>query len=92
MNLILQNLRQIAYMFLSPTHNFRFETSSSSSTQYKQSNLNIKSKFNIFFSSKHYVINTMSSLLSFQKFQYLGLHLASAARWIKIRVSYALNS
>ena len=54
--------------------------------------LNTKSNTSLFTDMFSYVYSTTLDLLSVQKIQYLGLHTASAARWVKIRVSYALNS
>jgi heme/copper-type cytochrome/quinol oxidase subunit 1 len=89
-NYIIQNTRHLSQIFLNLPHNFQFDSATQSTP--KQSKLNIKFKFNFFSTTSEYITQNISSLISSQKFQYLGLHLASAARWIKIRVSYALNS
>jgi hypothetical protein len=66
---------------------------------YKSPNVfNLKTEFsnksNFTFSKSLFNFLTTSTIniLSVQKVHYLGLHLVSLARWIKIRVSYALNS
>jgi heme/copper-type cytochrome/quinol oxidase subunit 1 len=58
----------------------------------KQFKLNTKTEFNLFHNVINYFYINTTSLLSLHKIKYLNLHLVSAARWVKIRVSYALNS
>jgi hypothetical protein len=60
---------------------------------FKQQNyLNKKNNLNIFKNLLNYSHLSLNNLLYFPKFYQIGLHLVSAARWVKIRVSYALNS
>jgi hypothetical protein len=56
-------------------------------------NTNTNKSYSFFFKNffNHIRSNTLN-FLSLQKINYLTLHTASAGRWVKIRVSYALNS
>jgi hypothetical protein len=65
------------------TSNFNFK---------QQTNLNKKNNLNIFKNLLNYSYLSFDNLLYFPKFYQIGLHIVSAARWVKIRVSYALNS
>jgi hypothetical protein len=77
----------------SKSNNKLFITFFTSSNFFKKNEkLNIKNNFNTFTNMLNFVLNLYKEILSFQKIQYITLHLASSLRWVKIRVSYALNS
>jgi hypothetical protein len=84
--LLLNNLKNFYFVFLQTPQNLSF---THHNTFPYSSKLNNKSGFkNILNFSSTIIFN----LFSFQKIDYIGLHVVSAARWVKIRVSYALNS
>ena len=88
LNLFLKNLHTIFPIFLNIATNAN-TNSIFNSYKLNTKKINHKQLFNDLFS---YTSNLSTNLLSLQKINYIGLHLASAARWVKIRVSYTLNS
>jgi heme/copper-type cytochrome/quinol oxidase subunit 1 len=81
-----------SFLIQSNTTNPRFFYTLNNYQHSRIKKLNIKNSFIFFVSIFDFLSSTISNLLSSQKVNYLGLHLVSAARWIKIRVSYTLNS
>ena len=89
LNLFLKNLNSILPSFI-----YTIPVLASTSSLFNSHKLNTK-KINhkqLFNDLINYTSELTMTLFSLQKVNYLGLHAASAARWVKIRVSYTLNS
>lgn len=91
-NLLSNILTNIPSFVIKPFNIFSKYTSNLNNQNYSTDKLGTKNSFIFFTSILGFFSKTASNLLSSQKINYLGLHIASAARWIKIRVSYTLNS
>jgi len=88
LSILLKNIKNISLIFLYlPIHSLHSNIQSYKLGT-KKNNYNSETFKDIF----NYTSTTVFNLFSLQKVNYVGLHAASAARWIKIRVSYALNS
>lgn len=61
-------------------------------TTFPNKNNNKNNNQYIFKDLLSYLSNSLSNIYSTDKLAYLVIHTASAARWVKIRMSYALNS
>ena len=89
LNLFLKNLNTILPSFIYIPTITENSNNLFNSHKLNTNKINHKQLFNDLLS---YTSELTTSILSLQKVNYIGLHLASAARWVKIRVSYTLNS